>query len=604
MAENRVVQAFGLLNSADLRKLVLISILQISLSFLDLLGVAVMGLLGALSVTGIRGAAPSGGITHILSGLNLSTMNFQQQSLILAVTASLILISKTIASILVTRRILVFMSRRSAEISSKLTKDLLSQNILFVNKHTTQETVYMITVGVDSIIINVIGMAAVLLADVSLLVILLMGLGIYDTTTAIGTVLIFGSTSLLLYRIMHIRSKIVGRESTRLRIAGAEKLVEILTSFREVIVRNRQDYYVADFRNNRLNLADKTADMNFMPYVSKYVIESTVLLGALGIAVFQFVLFDAMHAVTTLTIFLATGSRLAPALLRVQQGLIQIRQGLIAGEPTMQLLNTIVPMNRNNVTSAVKNSFIHDGFIPKIECNGVSFRYPSADSDALANIDLDISVGSFVAFVGTSGAGKSTLVDVLLGILEPSQGEVIISNSVPKETLSRWPGAIAYVPQDVFIHSGSLRSNVAMGFGVEDFSDEEILEPLRTAQLGGLVEDDYGLDLIVGERGATLSGGQRQRLGIARAMFTRPKLLILDEATSSLDAETELSITNSILSLKGTMTIVVIAHRLSTIKNADMIFYLENGKIVAQGNFEEVRIGSSNFDNQAKLMGL
>jgi ABC-type multidrug transport system fused ATPase/permease subunit len=262
------------------------------------------------------------------------------------------------------------------------------------------------------------------------------------------------------------------------------------------------------------------------------------------------------------------------------------------------------PHFRINQDDETKIDFLHDEFEARIECEGVFFGYPQSNTDALSNVNLNIDVGSFVAIVGTSASGKSTLVDVLLGILDPKQGNVSISGMKPSETLSRWPGAIAYVPQDVFIHSGSIRSNVAMGFNEEDFSDEDILQPLQTAQLGDLIEGNPGLDLAVGERGITLSGGQRQRLGIARALFTKPKLLILDEATSSLDAETELAITNSILSLKGTMTIVVVAHRLSTIKNADKIYYLENGEIIAQGNFEEVRRLSKNFDNQAKLMGL
>jgi ABC-type multidrug transport system fused ATPase/permease subunit len=601
---NRIVHAFRLLESADLLKLFFVSILQVLLSFLDLLGIALIGLLGALSVSGIRSTPPTEGVLSALAILNISSLSVQAQSLVLGVGVALILMSKTIASIIVTRKVLFFMSKRSAELSSNLTKDLLSQNILFIHKYTSQETIYMITVGVQSLMINVVGTVTVLVADISLLFILLLGLGVFDITTAIGTLLIFGSTSALLYRSMHLRSKIVGNESTKLQIAGAEKLVEIFTSFREVVVRNRQDHYVREFRKNRINLADKTAEMNFMPYVSKYVIESTVLFGALGIASLQFVLFDAMHAVSALTIFLAAGSRLAPALLRVQQGLIQVRQGLIAGEPTLELLETLKPTFDSNQSVDAKIDFLHFGFEPIIKCNGVSFRYPGSDKNALSDIDLEIEAGSFVAFVGTSAAGKSTLIDVLLGILNPIQGEVSISGAKPIDALSTWPGAIAYVPQDVFIHSGSLRSNVAMGFSEGEFSDKDILVALETVQLSGLVKSSIGLDLIVGERGMTLSGGQRQRLGIARAIVTRPKLLILDEATSSLDAETELSITKSISNLKGSMTIVVIAHRLSTIKDADRIYYVEGGEILAQGNFQEVREISKKFDSQAKLMGL
>jgi ABC-type multidrug transport system fused ATPase/permease subunit len=210
-----------------------------------------------------------------------------------------------------------------------------------------------------------------------------------------------------------------------------------------------------------------------------------------------------------------------------------------------------------------------------------------------------------VAIVGSSGAGKTTLVDLLLGVIEPDSGTIGISGLTPKLVVSKWPGAIAYVPQDVAISNGTVRENVALGFPARVATDELVWGAIDLAQLRTFVSElQSGLDSQVGERGARISGGQRQRLGIARALFTKPKLLVLDEATSSLDGQTEADISDAIQGLKGSVTIVMIAHRLSTVRNADLVIYLHEGKILAQGSFEDVRNSVPNFDNQAQLMGL
>jgi ABC-type multidrug transport system fused ATPase/permease subunit len=207
--------------------------------------------------------------------------------------------------------------------------------------------------------------------------------------------------------------------------------------------------------------------------------------------------------------------------------------------------------------------------------------------------------------VGPSGAGKTTLVDILLGVLQADKGEAIISGLKPLEAISKWPGAIAYVPQDVALSNGTFRENLTMGYPINLAPDELCWHALRVAQLESFVRDlPLGLDQPIGERGTNLSGGQRQRLGIARAMLTKPKLLVLDEATSALDGQTELDISNAINDLKGIVTVVMIAHRLSTVRNSDQVIYMDNGKIVAEGKFEEVRKSVPDFDHQAQLMGL
>jgi ABC-type multidrug transport system fused ATPase/permease subunit len=206
--------------------------------------------------------------------------------------------------------------------------------------------------------------------------------------------------------------------------------------------------------------------------------------------------------------------------------------------------------------------------------------------------------------VGPSGAGKTTLVDLVLGILKPTNGSVTISGMPPEEVVRKWPGAIGYVPQDVVIMNGTIRDNVSMGFAWNESLEELVWDALELAQLREVVERmPKGLETEVGSRGVKLSGGQRQRLGIARALFTKPALLALDEATSALDGQTESEFTSAINALKGKVTVIVIAHRLSTVKEADYLVYLENGRVLGKGSFENLRKCVKEFDEQALLMG-
>ncbi len=194
---------------------------------------------------------------------------------------------------------------------------------------------------------------------------------------------------------------------------------------------------------------------------------------------------------------------------------------------------------------------------------------------------------------------------MILGIYRPTGGIITIAGRTPAESIAEWPGAIGYVPQEVVLRSGSIAANIASGFEVSDVSDELINDAIAIAQLEELVASlPEGASTEVGERGGRLSGGQRQRVGIARAMFTKPQLLVLDEATSSLDGQTESEISDAIQGLKGKVTLILIAHRLSTVKKADRIVYLEAGRVIAQGTFDEVRNEVPNFNIQAQLMGL
>ena len=592
------------LSRSDQRKISIVVVFQIFLGLVDLAGVAAIGMLGSLAVRGVSSQGPGERVEFALKLLHLSNQSFQTQAAVLGCLAAGLLVGRTILSVIFARRTLYFLSRRGARISSSLVSKLLSQNLLAIQKRTSQETLYAVTRGVDSITLGVIGLTVTLISDISLLVVMIVGLLLVDPTIALSTVVVFGFIGLLLYRLLNRRAKKLGINEAMFTIANNEKIVEVLNSYRESVVRNRRYFYAKEIEKTKFKLADTLAEISFLPSISKYVIESTVILGTLIISASQFLLQDASRAVATLSVFMAASTRIAPAVMRIQQGTIGIRQSLGSAEPTLTLIESLEGVDENpEATNKLETS--HSGFSPTVELHNLCLTYPRKIIPALDQISLKIESGTFVAIVGPSGAGKTSLVDVLLGVLDGTSGTVLISGNPPLQTIAKWPGAIAYVPQDVAMSSGTIRENITLGFP-ENSGDEGLIhEALGVAQLSTFVESlPQGLDTQVGERGTKLSGGQRQRLGIARAMFTKPKLLVLDEATSALDGQTESDISSSLLQLKGAATVVMIAHRLSTVRFADLVVYIDGGKILSQGTFEEVRQQVPNFEKQAQLMGL
>jgi ABC-type multidrug transport system fused ATPase/permease subunit len=603
-AGSQIGRSLRVLSKRDQKKVLAITLIQVSMGVLDLLGVIAIGLLGALSVSGLQSLKPGNRVSSALELLHIADKTFQMQAIILGLCAVILLVGRTILSVFFTRRIMFFLSHKGAKISVDLVSRLLSKPLINIQERTTMETLYAVTSGVVVITIQILATGVVLISDISLLIIMGIGLVVADPTTALSSFLVFALTGYILYRLMHVRAGALGVKNSELMIKSNEKIVEVFASYRELVVRNRRDFYAREIGKLRYQLADTSAEISFMPYVSKYVIETTVVLGALLVGGAQFIIQDTTHAVATMAIFLAAGSRIAPAVLRVQQGSIQLRGSLGQAAPTLDLIDSL---GDSPIVENVDDTLdlVHEGFISEISASNMSLTYPNKKVAAVSNVTLKIPAGTSVAFVGPSGAGKTTIIDVLLGVLVPNSGSVLISGLPPLLAVAKWPGAVSYVPQDVVMASGTIRENVALGYPKDLATDDLVINALKVAHLDKFVSElPQGLDTHVGEHGALISGGQRQRLGIARAMFTRPLLLVLDEATSSLDGETEAAISEAIHELRGSTTVVMIAHRLSTVKNADLVVYMADGKILATGTFEEVRESIPDFDRQAKLMGL
>jgi len=598
-----VKESFGILSKSDKKRISIITIIQILLGFLDLIGIMVIGLIVIISSNGIKSLPPQSLVQQTINYLGISNVKFQSQVAILGCIAAIILISRTLTSMFFTRKILFYLSRRAALLSSNLVYKLLSQDLLTIQRRSSQETLYAVTTGVNSVMVGIIGTVLNLVTDLFLLVILSAGLFTIDFVMALSTFLLFLLVSSVLYFSVQRRIISLSNENVDTLVYSNEKILEALVSYRDLFVRNRRSFYSREISNTRLSLANSSAELSFIPNIGKYIIEITLVFGAISLSAIQFLLQDSTQAIVTLSIFLAAASRIAPAILRVQQGLISIKSNYGAASRTLGLLKDLNHVKIIN--EDVPLDIIHDGFESKVSLKGIDFTYPGSTKKNISEVNLEILPGEIVAIVGPSGAGKSTIMDLALGVLRPNHGIVTIAGVSPLEAITRWPGAIAYVPQDVQVVDGSLKENIAMGFPKNEQVDSLILEAIKIAQLDNLlIEHNSDLNVKVGERGSRISGGQRQRLGIARALYLKPKLIVLDEATSALDGQTESDISDAIFALRGKVTLIVIAHRLSTVKNVDKIVYMEHGKILAVGKFDEVRQAIPNFDVQAALMGI
>lgn len=381
--------------------------------------------------------------------------------------------------------------------------------------------------------------------------------------------------------------------------------------YREISVTNRRALYVDQLQTLRSEAAEAAAGLQFVNVLAKYIAEVTLVFGALVLAGAFFATESVSVAAGSFSIFLAAATRIMPSVLRLQNAALAIRSGAAQAEPTYALAKELgYPVARpkqDEVALALEMALRrdHTDFPAEVVVQDVSFSYPGSTSLALSGVSLNAFAGQSIALVGSSGGGKSTFADVLLGILVPQSGQVTIGGNSPRDAIDRWPGAIAYVPQHTFLTYNSVRANIAMGIAPEYVDDDLVWDALRQARLADyLLTQPNGLDTQIGERGLRLSGGQRQRLGLARALFTKPRLIVLDEATSSLDAETEAAITATLDSLDAGVTRIIIAHRLSTIQNVDAVVYFEHGRVLATGTFDEVCDRVPALQRQAILMGL
>lgn len=602
-----ITEIWSILIPRDRKALKAAIFIQGLLSLLDLLGVALIGSIGALSIYGIQSQESDNFANYFTRLMQIEDLTFQAQVVFLSIAAVSVLFLKTVTSLYITRKTLEFVSRRGAMVSGNLLKNILYKSTQEINTNSRQDLIFAATTGVQYLTTGVIGISVTMLADIALLIVLSAGLLVLNPSLAVTTLIIFVFVGAFLNLYFRNKAFKVGSQETVSHVKSADVMGEVVSTIREALVRDTREHYIQEFIRLRTNVSAAEAKRTFMPFVSKYVMEIAIVLGAFVVAGIQYALFDAKTATAGLAIFFGASSRLAPSVLRIQQSLTQIRIYLGHSENTKKLLfdGNDLRLLKSPPHFDSGRTKVAEEFVPEVLLKDVTFSFSDDDRFELKIDLLQIPPLKQVAIVGASGSGKSTLVDVLLGVLIPNSGLVNISGVTPEMAFKLWPGAVGYVPQSTVIASCSILQNVALGFDPKDVDVLKVKESLHLAGLDEFIrEDSSGLYLEVGESGFRLSGGQRQRLGIARALYTQPKLLVLDEATSALDSLTESEITNSLNKLRSRVTLVTIAHRLSTVKDADTVIFMDEGRITATGTFEEIRAQVKTFDQQANLLGL
>ena len=605
-------ESASLLSRRDQRILLLVVVIQFLVSLLDLIGVLLLGVVAALSASAATGTPLTvGGLGAILEWLPTSTSFV----ISLAFAAAILLVLKSVLGLLLTRKTFRFLANRQAMVAGSIAGRLLTRPLLEVQSRSSQEISVALTTGVSALTLTVLGQGVVIAAEISLVSALFVGLLFVDPLVAGFTVLFFGSLVAILQFLLGSWATSLGQRFADAEIGSFAAMQHALRAYREVTVTGRRSLFIAKFQALRWDAAKVQSDVFILSQIGKYVFEIGLIVGAGLLVLLMSLTKDLTAGIAIITVFLAASSRVFPSLLRLQAGLSNIRGAQGTASVTLGLLADLDAAEKvysppiiPPALAAEFNRSVHQGF-PGFEgtvsVSSVSLGYPEATELALDSISMEIPSSQSVAFVGSTGAGKSTLADVILGVLLPDSGSVLISGVQPFESVQRWPGAMAYVPQDVAVLTGSVRENVALGIPSEFIDNSLVWEALERAHLAEFLRSSRdGIETLVGENGVQLSGGQRQRLGIARALYSRPRLLVLDEATSALDSETERLITQTLESLAGDVTLIIIAHRLATVRHCDQVIYLTDGRITGSGTFSEVRAQVPDFDRQAELLGL
>ena len=442
----------------------------------------------------------------------------------------------------------------------------LNRNTAFLLQNITSET---------NTITTMTNQLMVLVTDLCMMVSIIVLLLYADPFTAVFSFGIFGVFSWIFFRISRYYNAKWGVDRQKHEGMGVKHLQQALGGIKDIKILNTEDFFLGRFRYHR----DKTAHVNqrqmFISQLPKLWLEFLTIMTLAIIIASQLLQGKSIaYIIPIIGLFITAAFRIMPSMNRIMNSLQVFSFSL----PAIDVVYTELQHEKNIVKKSITEGEIE--FQKSIRIEHVFFKYAGEARNILDDLTIEIPRGTTVGLIGQSGEGKSTLIDIILGLLEPVEGRIMVDNEDIHANLPSWQKKIGYVPQTIFLTDDTLRRNIAFGLPDKDIDEERVKTAVRLSRLEEHLNSlPEGLDTMVGERGLRLSGGQRQRIGIARALYNDPEVLVLDEATSSLDIETEKYVMEAIAGLYGKKTIIIATHRLSTIKNVDFLYLVKNGKL-------------------------
>lgn len=566
--------ALGLLTSA-----------AILLNALDLLAISMAGLLASVLINPAF-QVPFVGENEFLG---------PSPGVPLALLTMLLFLCKSLLALFLTRSTTFFLARVETEYSARIASHFFNRKLTHLLSTPREEIEWALLRSTSAGFTGVLTQAISLLTNGSLAIAVFVMMLVVEWAAAIGMFLYFTAVIFLFHRYSKRTVEKTGREFSGGSVEVITSISNLVNTFREATVTGRVPYFLSQFLKSREKVARAEASNAYLSTIPRLVLELALIVGALMTVLITIVFGGDEASLQTLAIFFVAGLRVTSALLPVQRAVMALNYSGPAAASAQTFLaefESIEPGSEEHLPllTRERNQSSPHSSQPGIEAHTLSFDYAAGGQSfrALSNISFSAQAGETLAIVGRSGAGKSTLVDLLLGLHEPSEGTVLCFGESPSSLRSRSPGGIGYVPQKPGIISGSIVENIALGVEPESIDRERVATVVSEARLDQTIEAlPLGLETELSLHSDSLSGGQLQRLGVARALYRRPSLLVLDEATSALDAETEALLGLNLTKIQ--CTTVVVTHRLMTVQSVDRILFLDDGYLLDSGSFDELR---------------